>query len=142
MLGSRSVKIIARVRDWFMDYRWPDVIRSDGWPQFRQEFAEFGKDRDPSWSRGSPLGVTLRDIRSADHVCVGRSLPFIKGEAGRDLQPRQSEQSQSPTVNTQGGLPLFSITGAGGFIPALCLLLALVYLGYLACKQWEEMLGG
>ena len=43
--------------------------------------------------------------------------------------------SQSPTVNTQGGLHLFSITGAGSFIPAICLLLALVYLGYMACRR-------
>ena len=40
---TTSAKIIATVSDWFMDYGWPDVIRSDGGPQFRQEFTEFCK---------------------------------------------------------------------------------------------------
>ena len=43
--------------------------------------------------------------------------------------------SQSPTVNTQGGLHLFSITGAGSFIPAIILLMILAYTGFRVCKS-------
>ena len=43
--------------------------------------------------------------------------------------------SQSPTVNTQGGLHLFSITGAGSFIPAIILLMILAYTGFRVCRS-------
>ena len=37
-----------------MDYGWPVVIRSDGGPQFRQEFAEFCKNNSISHELSSP----------------------------------------------------------------------------------------
>ena len=52
--STTTAKIINTVRDWFMDYGWPDVIRSDGGPQFRQEFAEFCKNNSISHELSSP----------------------------------------------------------------------------------------
>ena len=51
---TTTAKIINAVRDWFMDYGWPDVIRSDGGPQFRQEFADFCKLNSISHELSSP----------------------------------------------------------------------------------------
>ncbi|XP_059098387.1 uncharacterized protein K02A2.6-like [Tigriopus californicus] len=41
-MGTRAVTDI--LRDWFVDYGVPQIIRSDGGPQFRSEFQDFCRD--------------------------------------------------------------------------------------------------
>ena len=56
---TTTAKIIACISDWFLDYGWPEVIRSDGGPQFRQEFAEFCSAHSISHELSSPYNPCL-----------------------------------------------------------------------------------
>ena len=45
MNSTTSSAVIKVLTGWFNTLRWPNVIRSDGGPQFRSEFVQFWRDR-------------------------------------------------------------------------------------------------
>ena len=52
--STTTAKIIDTIQTWFYDYGWPDYIRSDGGPQFRQEFDRFCADNSIIHELSSP----------------------------------------------------------------------------------------
>ena len=51
---TTTKKIIETIEGWFYEYGWPDYIRSDGGPQFRQEFQTFCADHSIVHELSSP----------------------------------------------------------------------------------------
>ena len=51
---QRQQKLLDTIQTWFYDYGWPDYIRSDQGPQFRQEFDKFCADNSINHDLSSP----------------------------------------------------------------------------------------
>ena len=51
---TTTKKIIETLEGWFYEFGWPDYIRSDGGPQFRQEFQTFCADHSIVHELSSP----------------------------------------------------------------------------------------
>ena len=52
--STTTAKILDTIQTWFYDYGWPDYIRSDGGPQFRQEFDKLCADNSINHELSSP----------------------------------------------------------------------------------------
>ena len=55
---TTTKKILETIEGWFYDYGWPDYIRSDGGPQFRQNLRHF------VLTTASLMSFPLRTIQS------------------------------------------------------------------------------
>ena len=67
-----------------------------------------------------PATAELREIRDVHHIYNGLpaySFLCLPGQKGADTKPLsvKKQVSESPTVNNQGGVSHFSLTGGGGY---------------------------
>ena len=82
---TTTAKIIACISDWFLDFGWPEVTRSDGGPQFRQEFAEFCSAHSISHELTSPY-IPESNGLAESAVKNLKSLVIKCKDSGEDLK--------------------------------------------------------
>jgi len=63
--STTSASIIATLTDWFLDYGWPQSIRSDGGPQFRSEFQKFCRENQIIHELSAPYNPEANGLAEA-----------------------------------------------------------------------------
>ena len=88
-----------------------------------------------------PNTTELREISDVQHYYNGlpvTSFLCLPGPEGVDPHSVNKQEDDSPTVNNQGGLHLFSLTGGSSIIPGVIALGIVLWLGW---KGWRKFRG-
>ena len=84
LTSLKTSAITSKLLEWFQDYGFPEVFRSDGGPQFRQEFKDFCEHHDIRHELSSPYnsqsnGLAESAVKSMKYLltkCQGNLVNF------------------------------------------------------------------
>lgn len=108
-LRDTTTRTVLKVmRDWFLEHGWPNVIRSDGGPQFRGEFNNFCQEHGIKHQKSSAYNSESNGLAEAAVKSI-KKLLFKTAERGEDF--REALQEWRNTPRADGFSPAQMFTG-------------------------------